>query len=188
MSKPEKSIEAMAEEIRGGNYADFGKLLRLCAYIPEEYIESAAKLGYEEEDVLQEAGIAFIHALHSYDKSKGAGFRTYASVCIKNHIASLLRSSKKNENSPMANYLSIDEIEVPSKTALEEDWIEKETFLDTQKRILTTLSPLEFEVLKLYLNGFSYKIIGEKLEKTEKAVSNALFRIRKKLRKALPEK
>jgi RNA polymerase sporulation-specific sigma factor len=40
----------------------------------------------------------------------------------------------------------------------------------------------ELEVLRLYLNGFSYKIIGEKLGKTEKSVGNALSRVRKKLR------
>ena len=38
------------------------------------------------------------------------------------------------------------------------------------------------EVLKLYLGGFSYKAIAEKLGKTEKSIGNALSRIRKKLR------
>ena len=51
-----------------------------------------------------------------------------------------------------------------------------------KKRIFEVLSEFELEVLRLYLNGFSYKIIGEKLGKTEKSVGNALSRVRKKLR------
>ncbi len=187
MNVPEKSIEAMAEEIRGGNYADFGKLLSLCAYIPKEALESAAKLGYEKEDIYQEAGIAFLHALHAFDKAKGTSFRTFASVCVKNHIASLLRSSLKNENSPMANYISIDETEIVAQGEPETDWIEKEAFSDTKKQIFSALSEFEFSVLRLYLEGFSYKAIGEKLGKTEKSVSNALSRVRKKLRAIKPE-
>ena len=63
-----------------------GKLLRLCAYIPKEAFSEAKKFGYEEEDILQESVLAFLRALNSYDEKKEAGFRTYASVCIKNHI------------------------------------------------------------------------------------------------------
>ncbi len=186
MSELEKSIETMAEEIRRGNYADFGKLLELCAYIPKEMLGSAAKLGYEKEDILQESGIAFLHALHSFDKNRGAGFRTYASACIKNHIASLLRGSRKNK-APMTDYISIEDIDLVSENEPENDWIKKEALFEMKKRIFETLSDFEFEVLKLYLEGFSYKIIGEKLSKTEKSVSNALSRVRKKLREIFPE-
>ena len=172
----------MAADIRSGDYSDFGKLLQLCAYIPKSTLEKAQKLGYENEDVYQEAGIAFLHALHSYDGKRGAGFRTYASACIRNHVASLLRSSQRPKNSAMADYVSIEEIDLASKSEPESDWIEKEAFSEMKKRILSLLSDFEFEVLRLYLKGFSYKIIGEKLDKTEKSVSNALSRVRKKLR------
>lgn len=178
----------MAADIRGGDYSDFGKLLQLCAYIPKETIEEAHRLGYENEDIYQEAGIAFLHALHSYDEKRGFGFRTYASVCIKNHVSSLLRSSRRAKNFALTDYVSIDDIEVPSKSEPEADWIEKEAFSEMKKRILSVLSDFEFEVLRLYLKGFSYKAIGGKLCKTEKSVSNALSRVRKKLRsEILPE-
>ena len=48
MCRNEKSIEAMAEKIRGGDYNDFGKLLHLCAYVPKETFAAAEKLGYEK--------------------------------------------------------------------------------------------------------------------------------------------
>lgn len=188
MCKSEKTIEAMAEDIRGGNYSDFGKLMQLCAYIPAGTLEEARRFGYEDEDVYQEAGIAFLYALQSYDRKRGAGFRTYASACIRNHIASLLRKVQRPKNSAMTDYVSIDDIDIVSKNGPESDWIEKEAFFEMKKRILCVLSDFEFEVLRLYLNGFSYKTIGEKTGRTEKSVSNALSRARKKLRsEILPE-
>ena len=172
----------MAEKIRGGDYNDFGKLLHLCAYIPKETFSVAEKLGYEKEDIYQESVLAFLYALHSYDEKKGAGFRTFASVCIRNHISSILRSGQRQKNFAMVDYVPIEEIDLASKNEPEADWIEKETFSNMKKRIFEILSEFELEVLRLYLNGFSYKIIGEKLGKTEKSVGNALSRVRKKLR------
>ena len=172
----------MAEEIRKGNYSDFGKLLHLCAYVPNKVFREAEKLGYEKEDIFQESVVAFLHALHSYEKEEGAGFRTYASVCIRNHLSSILRSGQRPKNFAMVDYVPIDDIDLASKSEPESDWIEKEAVFDMKKRIFEILSEFEFKVFRLYLEGFSYKTIGEKLSKSEKSVGNALSRVRKKLR------
>ncbi len=182
MCENKNSIEAMAEKIRSGDYKDFGKLLHLCAYIPKNVLAEAKKLGYENEDIYQESVVAFLHALHSYDEKKEAGFRTFASVCIKNHIYSILRTGQRPKNSAMLDYVSIEDLDLASKSEPETDWIEKETFSNMKKRILMVLSKFEQEVLRLYLGGFSYKAIGEKLGKSEKSIGNALSRVRKKLR------
>ena len=47
--------------------------------------------------------MAFLHALHSYDEKKEASFRTFASVCIRNHIYSILQSGKKAKNFALAD-------------------------------------------------------------------------------------
>ena len=185
MCKNEKSIEAMAEKIRKGDYNDFGKLLHLCAYLPKSVFFEAQKLGYENEDIYQESVVAFLHALHTYDEKKEAGFRTFASVCIRNHIYSILRSGIKPKNFAMVDYVPIEEIDLASENEPESDWIEKETFSDMRNRIFKVLSDFELEVLRLYLGGLSYKEIGKKLCKSEKSVGNALSRVRKKLRKEI---
>ena len=185
MCENKKSIESMAENIRKGDYNDFGKLLHLCAYVPKGVFCEAEKLGYEKEDILQESVVAFLHALHSYEEGKGAGFRTYASVCLRNHLASILRSGKRLKNFAMVDYVSIDDIDIASKNEPESDWIEKEAVFDMKKRIFEILSEFELEVLRLYLAGFSYKTIGEKLSKSEKSIGNALSRVRKKLREEI---
>ena len=182
MCENKNSVEAMAEKIRGGDYNDFGKLLHLCAYIPKNVLSEAQKLGYEKEDIYQESVVAFLHALHSYDEKNTANFKTFASVCIKNHIFSILRTGRRPKNSAMVDYVSIEDIDLASKSEPEADWIEKETFSNMKKRIFEVLSEFEKQVLKLYLGGFSYKEIGEKLGKPEKSIGNALSRVRKKLR------
>ena len=182
MCKNKSSVEVMAEKIRGGDYSDFGKLLHLCAYIPKNVLAEAQKLGYEKEDIYQESVVAFLHALHSYDEKNGASFKTFASVCIKNHIFSILRTGQRPKNFAMVDYVPIENLNLASKSEPETDWIEKETFFNMKKRIFEVLSDFELEVLRLYLAGFSYKDIGEKTGKTEKSVGNALSRIRKKLR------
>ena len=176
------TIEAMAEKIRGGDYSNFGKLLHLCAYIPKNVLAEAQKLGYETEDIYQESVVAFLHALHSYDEKNKAGFRTFASVCIKNHIFSILRTGQRPKNFAMVDYVPIEDLNLASKSEPETDWIEKEAFFSTKKRIFEVLSKFEQDVLRLYLGGFSYKTIGEKLGKSEKSIGNALSRVRKKLR------
>lgn len=182
MCKNERTIEAMAKRIRSGDYNDFGKLLQLCAYIPKETLKVSKKLGYEKEDIYQESVVAFLRALHSYDENREVGFRTFASVCIRNHIASILRNGQRSKNSAMVDYIPIEEIDLISKSEPESDWIEKEAFFNMKKRINALLSEFEMEVLKLYLSGLSYKEIGKKLGKSEKSVGNALSRVRKKLR------
>lgn len=189
MCKKEISAETMAENIQSGDLRDFGKLLHLCSYIPENIFEQALKLGYEKEDIYQESVVAFLRALKNFDKTRDAGFRTYASVCIKNHIASILRSGNRAKHSAMVDYIPIDELELASESQPESDWIIKESFSDMKKRIENALSELEYKVLRLYLEGNSYRSIAEKTGKTESCVSNALSRVRRKLRSEIyPEK
>ncbi|MCA1689813.1 MAG: LuxR C-terminal-related transcriptional regulator, partial [Actinobacteria bacterium] len=45
----------------------------------------------------------------------------------------------------------------------------------------TTLSELESNVLSLYLDGYSYEQIGERLECDTKTVDNALQRVKRKV-------
>ena len=47
------------------------------------------------------------------------------------------------------------------------------------------LSPLEKRVLDLFLDGLSYRNIAQVLQKDEKAVDNAVQRIRRKLAHSL---
>ena len=69
-------------------------------------------------------------------------------------------------------------------TNYSEDFIEDlktSEILDIKKeKLIQKLSKLEKEVFNLYLHGYSYKEISEKIGKDEKTVDNALQRIKNK--------
>ena len=56
----------------------------------------------------------------------------------------------------------------------------------TFQAIHTRLSGFEQEVLALFIDGNSYEQIARQLGRTPKAVENALFRLRRKLRQEQP--
>ncbi len=50
--------------------------------------------------------------------------------------------------------------------------------------MLGCFSGYEREVWKLYVKGFSYSDMAMKLQKSEKSIDNAVYRVRSKLKKA----
>ena len=66
-------------------------------------------------------------------------------------------------------------------------FIDVEKTIEINKEIERSLSEFEYKVLRLYLQGVSYVRIAKVLEKEEKAIDNAIQRIRKKLSKNLME-
>ncbi len=156
-------------------------------------------VGGENEDLIQEGMIGLIKAMKDFDITKGASFNTFADLCISRQMITAIRSanSKKyqllnqsyslntfllNEKDEEVEY--IDLLESGDKSP-EEVLISYENTENIYNLIESELSKLEKEVIKEYLKGSSYQEIGSKLNKTEKAVDNALQRVRNKLQKKL---
>lgn len=150
----------------------------------------------DSEDLVQEGMFAVFSAIYSFNgKSK---FKSYAKTCVKNRIYSVIRSSKRLKNQPLDNYISLsgwadndsDKTEIIIDTAFgpEEEFIHNETEKELISLIRHSLSDYEYRILFLYLNGYSYMEIEEKLNKNRKSVDNALQRIRKKILTAISER
>lgn len=148
--------------------------------------------GVDSDDLFQEAAIALLDAVRTYNKFRGASFRSYAAVCMKRKVVSVVRSALRKKNSPEGGYVSLDDslseevltIDPENESALdpEELHILNEERMAMRRLIQFLLSDLEKEVLRLYLACVSYDEIAERLDITVKSVDNALQRIRKKLR------
>ena len=65
--------------------------------------------------------------------------------------------------------------------------IGREEFAEFQSRLSGILSPLENRTLELYLEGLSYREIARFLNKSTKAVDNAVQRIRQKIARLQPQ-
>lgn len=133
----------------------------------------------EADDLAQEGLLAFMRAVESFDESKGAKFSSFADVCITNGIKNA--AAKLNSGGNVSDDLdSAEDMSTP-----ENIWFEKQAVSDLYDEIAALLSKMEWEIFRLYLDGASYVEIAEKLGITEKSVDNAVFRMRKKLKKLL---
>ena len=169
----------LIEKIRAGDESAFALLASsykpLIDSMAKKYFRKSVNAGIAEEDFVQEATMAFYSAVCSYADDKGVTFGLYAKICLRNRLVSMLRSlSKKQRRTP-------DEAEASSDPAYR--LLEKEAVMRAEKKIRSALSELEWSVLCLYLDKKSYDEISEELGIAKKSVDNALYRIKKKLKK-----
>ncbi len=161
------------------------RYMRLIAAISSSYRKCSE--GYEVSDFIQEGLIGLLSACKSYDKNGGTSFKNYAMLCVENRFRSILRHQNSKTKIPPNNIVPIDEtnsyLEDFNAMSMQEALESKEYIKSVYKKIENTLSPLEKSVMSLYLSGYSYKQCAFALDITEKAVDNALCRIRKKLSK-----
>ena len=147
--------------------------------------------GGDSDDLIQEGMLGLMKAVREFDCSKEASFHTFAEVCIRNRVYSVLRAAAREKHSPLNHSISIETpfFESNSYTAIDgheaqenpEDLvIRRENRSHDLLRINQQLSPLEGKVLSLYLDGLTYTQIAQALHKPPKSVENAVQRIRRK--------
>ena len=141
--------------------------------------------GIDFEDLVQEGFIGLLNAVKCYESSFDTSFSTFAYLCIDRNILSVVRKSLAKKQIPKsALSFTYDEqcfheniVESPEAVL-----IAKENISAMKQKIAEILSDTEKNVLDLYLCGYSYSKIAEKLNLSEKSVDNAIQRMRKKLR------
>ena len=160
----------------------------LCRYMGTAE-QIAAKLaprnGREQivKDLVQEGMMALLKAVNSYRPDRGAGFATYAGVCIRHRMLSYMMRDAGIEAEESVPADELDEFLCGSvEDSPENAVIERESYQELFADIADVLSELEWDVLQLFLAGLSHKQIAGKLGISEKAVNNAMQRLRRKLR------
>ncbi len=146
-------------------------LYNVRTYCPENYWE----------DAIQEANIALYTAVRNFDSSKAA-FSTFASLCIRRSVQTVLKAHRCKKNIPDELLFSIDDLEIVDTNSPEKIFFDKEEYESLTSNIKLELSALEYEVLQLHLSGEKYTDIAKKLGISEKAVDNSLSRVRRKLK------
>ena len=172
---------------RGAEEALVTRYNRLVRQITRPYFLA----GGDSDDLIQEGMLGLMKAVREFDRSKEASFRTFAEVCIRNRVYSVLRAAAREKHSPLNHSISIETpfFESNSYTAIdgheaqenpEDLMIRRENRSHDLLRINQRLSPLERSVLSLYLDGLTFSEIAEVLGKPSKSVENAVQRIRRK--------
>lgn len=165
------------------------RMMSLIIYMANTYSKNKAS---DKDDLVQECLIALVYAVRSFSSQGGASFRTYAGICMKNRINSYLRSIYRQNKLPLNYNVSINsdngselaqEGGVFDNTNPEELIIIREELSNVWKLVKSSLSDFELRVFVLHLCGLSYADIAKKMETSNKAVDNALQRVRRKIKK-----
>ncbi len=137
---------------------------------------------FEREDLVQEGLMALLSAVRTYRAERNGSFRTYAYVCSRNRMVSALRRDSAWDRVGDTEPFVEDDGCCTSKTDdPAEVFYRREEWEQLRNRIRGALTDSEYQVLMLYLASYSYREIAERLQITEKAVDNALQRMRRKL-------
>jgi len=147
--------------------------------------------GGDLEDLIQEGTLGLVKAIRQYSQEKGENFCKFASISIINKINDAVRADNRNRNKALNDAISFEELERQAQEPEDDKECNPLTiYLSNEKRnkfyenINSILRPDQMNILKLYLEGYTYKEIGEKLNITEKKVDNGLHAIKNKIRKA----
>ena len=194
MESPYENLEdeELILRYRGGDEAVLDYLLDKYKNLVRSRARALFLAGGETDDLIQEGMIGLFKAVRDYETDKGTPFHAFASLCVERQLLSAVQNSNRKKHSPLNSSVSLDadpENEIwtimRAEDNPEEILIDRENEEVLKGKIREFLSPLENRVLALYLEGYSYADIGEKLNKSSKSVDNALSRIRVKIRENL---
>lgn len=140
--------------------------------------------GYDVNDFIQEGLLGLLSACKTYDESKKASVKSYITVCVKNVFASVVRKGGQKSEIPNDRLISLEDVEESERQTSQIDpeqlLLNKEHLNGLLSQLKKNLSSFEWNVLTLYIAGYSYSEIAKALDVTLKSVDNALQRIKKK--------
>ncbi len=153
-------------------------------------------VGGDSEDLIQEGMVGLIKAVREYDAVKEASFRTFAEICIRNRLYSVLRAAAREKHKALNQSVSLDTPEFDSNSYTsgpnnlaqrnpEDFLIDREHTAALLSGVRKQLSEFEAKILGYYLDGLSCREIAETVGKPPKSVDNAVQRIRRKVAQQL---
>ena len=176
------SGDRTAEEFLAERYM---RLVRSCA-------RPLFLAGGDSEDLIQEGMFGLLSAIRQFDFSDGTSFHTFAEHCIRMRLFSAIKSASRLKHLPLNDGVSLEQLSEDSPMQLsaipdvfrrnpEDLVLARERTEELYSELTQCLSRFEKQVLQLYLEGHSYREIAARLSKEEKAIDNAVQRIRRKL-------
>lgn len=185
--------EELIEMLRTGNTEIEDYLMKKYKPLVRKKTNAMYLIGGETEDLIQEGMIGLFKAVRDYNAEKENSFFSFAELCITRQLYSALEASNRKKHIPLNNYISIshqedeenrylDQMLMDETASPEQMLIEQERKEEFFHRLEEKLSPMEKNVLYLYLEGDSYTQIAEIMEKSPKSIDNSLQRIRGKIK------
>lgn len=187
LQKMAVSGDSLAEDTLATRYS---RLVRICA-------RPFFLAGGDSEDLTQEGMLGLLSAIREFDSSSNVPFKSYAELCIQRRIFSAIKSATRLKHIPLNDGVSLEDafgdesrgttayVSIDFRRVPEEQVLARESANEFFQTFSQCLSVFEQKVLHLYLEGNSYRTIAEECGKEEKAIDNAVQRIRRKLARNL---
>ena len=152
--------------------------------------------GADWDDLIQEGMIGLYKAIRDYQEDRQSSFRAFAELCITRQIITAVKMATRQKHLPLNSYVSLNgpvRFENESDRMLA-DMLANTEIVDPVDLVISSeemqsmkmgfggiLSDLEAQVLRLYVDGRSYREIASDLRRHVKSVDNALQRVKRKM-------
>ena len=182
---------------RNGSSAALDVLIRRYTSFVRLKASSYFLVGGDGDDLVQEGLIGLYKAVRDFRPDKETSFRSFAELCVTRQIITAIKTATRYKHSPLNTYVSFSH--TPAGQESESDVtlgdalpgpgvhdpavcvISTEELQSLVGCLGTTLSPLESDALRLYLEGCSYEAMAEELGCDTKTIDNALQRVKRKI-------
>jgi RNA polymerase sporulation-specific sigma factor len=195
-AQPELDDHYLVALAKRGSADAYDRLIRRYRGFVRLKASSYFLLGGDSDDLIQEGTVGLYKAIRDYRTDRESSFRNFAELCITRQIITAVKTASRNKHAPLNQYVSFAQTPAAagdSDTTLE-DILPGPISDDPADRVIASeelsslvtclgdvLSELESQVLSLYLDGYSYEVVAERLECDTKTVDNALQRVKRKV-------
>ena len=165
-----------------------------------KYISMANMLGYDYNDLYQDALVGFSEALNCYREDKAAALSSFITLCVDRKLQVSIIKAGRMKNKLISDSLSLDyqydQFTSPLRDIISdnslndplENIIKNEKLSSLTKKIEDSLSSSEYEVYALMISGLKYGEIALLLNKNPKQVDNTIQRVKHKIKNIIEDK
>jgi len=202
-AQPELDDHYLVALAKQGSAEAYDRLIRRYRGFVRLKSSSYFLLGGDSDDLIQEGMVGLYKAIRDYRTDRESSFRNFAELCVTRQIITAVKTASRNKHAPLNQCISFAQTPTAagdSESTLE-DILPGPISDDPSDRVIATeelrslvdclgsvLSGLESEVLSLYLDGYSYEVVAERLECDTKTVDNALQRVKRKVATHISER
>lgn len=189
--------EQLIREAREGDAGALDTLLHRFKKLVKAKAAPYYLIGGDRDDIIQEGMIGLYKAICDYDLDKPLPFFAFAQLCINRQIITAIKASARQKHAPLNMSLSLnarmdgdgentafmDTLAGGRANDPEALLIDREELNSIGSFLQQHLTPLEYNVFMLHLQGQNHSDIARRVDKNIKSVSNTLQRVRRKVDK-----
>jgi RNA polymerase sporulation-specific sigma factor len=181
---------------RNGSTVAMDQLMRRYTSFVRLKASSYFLAGGDSDDLIQEGLVGLYKAVRDFRHDKETSFRSFAELCVTRQIITAIKTATRFKHAPLNQYVSFSHTPagqegddctlgdaLPGSNVNDPAVcvISTEELQSLVGCLSTTLSPLEADALRHYLEGSSYEEMADDLGCDTKTIDNALQRVKRKI-------